>query len=346
MNLLSLTQKDIEQATERFEHLNASEVPPVLSVIVSCFNHGAFIEACLLSIYGQEFEEPFEVIIGDDGSRDDSFDRCLNIARQHPIETKIFQWREDSKWLRQGRPTGKLNFIRCYHLARGEFIAITDGDDQWINPMKLSLQIARMREGGYVISAAQSLKGKDVGTAEVSDKRCPPGEYSFDDVRRNNHTGDATNTLVIRDDDRPQTVSYLLNQFLSSPYLDWPLQCILLKNGKKGIVLEDVLGFYRQHAGGLNTSKSPLARVLDRYLMLELFAAHFGEDHTNVGETMEHDIHQASFESLDRDGFDGLIQLKKNGVTGIPKLLFKSALVLAKLIFSETTKSLLHKKRP
>ena len=267
LELLSTDAQAIERATKRFEHVHPSEEPPLLSVVVVCFNHAPFIEECLASIHAQEVPFRIEVIVGDDGSTDDSFERCVSFSQQGQIETRIYEWRRHAKWRRHGRGTGKLNFLRCCALARAPHVAVLDGDDLWIRPDKLSLQWDLMQQTGAVIVAANSVEGPDLENARPRPNPFPAGEFNKEHFRELNWTGDTTNTLLLHDVDKEETVRMLLSEFLSLPYLDGPLQLILLSRDGFGIRMEEPLGFYRQHSGGCYSSKENIDRTLDAYLV-------------------------------------------------------------------------------
>lgn len=48
--------------------------PPLISVVVPCFNAGRYLEQGLASIFAQDYPR-FDVIVVDDGSTDDSLQR-------------------------------------------------------------------------------------------------------------------------------------------------------------------------------------------------------------------------------------------------------------------------------
>ncbi len=100
---------------------------PKVSVLLTCFNHIAFLPEALDSIRLQTFSD-FEIIAIDDGSTDGTRDwlnenakDCILIFNEENLGTY-----------------GSLN--RALSQASGEFIAILNDDDVWL-PDKLSRQI-------------------------------------------------------------------------------------------------------------------------------------------------------------------------------------------------------------
>ena len=99
---------------------------PLVSVIIPVYNGARYLREALESVFAQTYR-PFEVIVVDDGSQDDSG----NIAQSFPEVRYIHQ-------ANQGVAAARNNGIEA---ARGEFFAFIDQDDLWI-PEKLRLQIA------------------------------------------------------------------------------------------------------------------------------------------------------------------------------------------------------------
>lgn len=100
---------------------------PLVSVVVTTYNQSAYIEQTIKSVLAQTYQ-PFEVIVVDDGSTDDT------PARIAAFEGQITCIRQKNKGVAGSRNTGISN-------ATGEFIAFLDGDDLWA-PEKLSVQVS------------------------------------------------------------------------------------------------------------------------------------------------------------------------------------------------------------
>ena len=105
---------------------------PKLSIMVVTYNQEQYIAKCLDSILQQEVNFDYEVIIGDDCSTDTTgliLDRyaaknsCIRV--QHHI-----------------RNLGHVkNWEYCLNMCHGEYIAILEGDDYWIDVHKLQRQV-------------------------------------------------------------------------------------------------------------------------------------------------------------------------------------------------------------
>jgi glycosyltransferase involved in cell wall biosynthesis len=109
------------------------EKRPKVSVIIPSYNHGKFIEAAITSVLNQSFQD-FEIVISDDASKDDSIEK---IKRFTDPRIKLFEFKEN---------VGAVyNTNSCIEKARGEYIALLNSDDLWLN-QKLEKQVKFLEE--------------------------------------------------------------------------------------------------------------------------------------------------------------------------------------------------------
>ncbi len=101
-----------------------------VSVVIPTYNAVAYLRKALESVLEQS-EPPFEVIVVDDGSTDDTF----GMIQDHL---------DQIRYIRTNRlgPGGARN-VGIEH-ARGEYIAFLDADDYWL-PHKLKIQMEFFR---------------------------------------------------------------------------------------------------------------------------------------------------------------------------------------------------------
>lgn len=148
---------------------------PLVSVIIPVYNGARFLRAALESVFAQTYR-PFEVIVVDDGSADESG----SIAQSFPEVLYIQQ-------ANQGVAAARNNGIDA---ARGEFYAFLDQDDLW-KPEKLKLQIEYLQshpEIGYTLTQQQFFLEPGASL--------PP--WFRKDLLAAVHTGWVLGTLVVR----------------------------------------------------------------------------------------------------------------------------------------------------
>ena len=112
---------------------------PLVSVVFITYNHEKYVEKALRSVLEQETEFPFEVVIGEDCSKDNTRQIVKQVAAEYPEREVRFLFREKNL----GRPT--LNVYETTMECRGEFLAYLEGDDFWTDPKKLQKQVDFLR---------------------------------------------------------------------------------------------------------------------------------------------------------------------------------------------------------
>ena len=115
---------------------------PLVSVIIPVYNGALYLRAALESVFAQTYR-PFEVVVVDDGSVDESG----VIAQSFP---DVIYIRQENLGVAAARNHG-------IEAARGEFLAFLDQDDLW-TPEKLKLQIHHLlshSDVGYTLAQQQ-----------------------------------------------------------------------------------------------------------------------------------------------------------------------------------------------
>ncbi|TLD70283.1 glycosyltransferase [Phragmitibacter flavus] len=118
---------------------------PIVSVVLSSYNHVAFVADAVASVLSQDFAD-FELVIRDDGSTDGTAEllKTFDDPRTVMIEGGF-------------NVGGAASLNRCIRQARGEFVAVINSDDVWL-PHRLSTQLEIMQARpslGAVFSLAE-----------------------------------------------------------------------------------------------------------------------------------------------------------------------------------------------
>lgn len=110
---------------------------PLVSISCLTYNHGKFLKDALEGFLMQKTNFPFEVLIHDDASTDDTVQIILEYQQRYPDLIKpVFQ--EKNLWSQGKRAlSATYNFPR----AQGKYIAMCEGDDYWTEPLKLQKQV-------------------------------------------------------------------------------------------------------------------------------------------------------------------------------------------------------------
>ena len=133
---------------------------PLVSVIVTTYNHEPYLADALEAILSQECDFGVEIIVGEDCSSDNTFGVCKSFAHQYPDKITLISSTENVGWRR--------NYRRCVESAKGKYIAFCDGDDYWSDKSRLAEQVALMEQNPniglcYTLAERRDEKGDLLG---------------------------------------------------------------------------------------------------------------------------------------------------------------------------------------
>lgn len=105
-----------------------------LTVFVETYNHADFIADCLAGILSQRFSQTYRVVVHDDASTDGTVEILRELQAAHPDRIQLVLQQENQ--LSQGISVTDAYFT---HLVT-PYIAFCEGDDEWIDDVKLERQ--------------------------------------------------------------------------------------------------------------------------------------------------------------------------------------------------------------
>ena len=125
---------------------------PLVSIVIPVYNvNRELLQSCLKSVLEQTYEN-IEIVIVNDGSKDDTLSFCQGLQEQHPQITVIDQEN-------QGVSAARNNGTKA---AKGEYIFYVDGDDL-LSPIAVQEGVDCIRKYGadVVIAAIESIKSHE-----------------------------------------------------------------------------------------------------------------------------------------------------------------------------------------
>ncbi|MBD8084309.1 glycosyltransferase [Chryseobacterium caseinilyticum] len=123
-----------------------------VSICITTYNHGKYIEECLMSIFAQDFSGTCEIIIGNDNSSDNTEDIIRQIMETHPKGGTI-------RYFKNNPNLGYVkNTLFTFSQAKGKYIAVLDGDDYWIDRFKLQKQFDLLENNPDLSAAGTNSK--------------------------------------------------------------------------------------------------------------------------------------------------------------------------------------------
>ncbi|RTR05353.1 glycosyltransferase family 2 protein [Halomonas nitroreducens] len=192
----------------------------VVSILCPAYQHGSFIEDAIKGFLAQRTSFRYEIIIRDDCSHDNTQEVIRKYEKAYP---KIVKSRIENKntW-----PNIKALPV-LLGMAKGRFIAICEGDDYWIDDLKLQKQVDFLRQNRNV----SLLKTRALAVE--------------DGVIISPLLSGGTRTFMY-----PSSIE-VPEQLSSRCYFgDTVLQAILQQQGEV-CTLEDITAVWRKHSGGV-----------------------------------------------------------------------------------------------
>ena len=109
------------------------ETTPFVSIICTVFNKEPWLKKTIDSFLAQQTEFSFEIILVDDASTDGSRKIIADYQTSHPDVIRAF-YQDENQGIAK-------TWVAICKEARGYYIARCDGDDFWIDPLKLQKQV-------------------------------------------------------------------------------------------------------------------------------------------------------------------------------------------------------------
>lgn len=233
-----------------------------ISIALCTYNGAKYIAEQLESLARQTVG-PFELVVCDDGSTDDTLKIIREFASRVPFEIRIFENEENLQF------TG--NFLKAASLCTGDYIAFCDQDDVWeVEKIGACISALEDRKADLLIHEGRVIdgNGRPVGL------KIPDFSGGLDDI--NNPPFDRASkgfAMVVR----RQVVQEIMNQWSWGEYITFkrtygpPLGHDLLiyawcLERKKIAYLQQELVQYRIHGENVTASVAITKGIFSRFL--------------------------------------------------------------------------------
>lgn len=244
--------------------MNDNNNLPLLSICCSAYNHENYIARALDGFLMQKVNFPFEIIVHDDASTDNTSDIIREYANRHSQIIAVIQ---PVNLMSKGlNPTIEHGLLK----ARGKYIALCDGDDYWTDPYKLQKQVDSLEANPEYAICHHNMQ------VICDDGREPflynsPGQKeltAIEDLARENYI--STSSCVFRNG----LVKDYPDWFNDAPAGDYVLHMLNAQFGKIKY-LPDVMGVYRVHKGGMWVNNDIVYRTEKFVELIDLMKNHF-----------------------------------------------------------------------
>lgn len=106
---------------------------PLVNIAMVVYNQGKYVSRAIESVLMQKTSFPYQLIIGDDCSTDDTFEICKKYAIQFPEKILLLENKINVGLVK--------NYKNVFEACTAKYIAILEGDDYWIDSAKLQKQV-------------------------------------------------------------------------------------------------------------------------------------------------------------------------------------------------------------
>lgn len=139
-----------------------------VSIWMITYNQENYIEQAIESVLMQKTDFSFELVIGDDCSTDRTKEICESYQQKYPGIIR-YEYNRANIGMQQ-------NVLKTYNRCKGQYVALLEGDDQWIDPYKLSKQVKLLDERSDVVMCYSN--------AQINDTKNPNAVIYFKDINK------------------------------------------------------------------------------------------------------------------------------------------------------------------
>ncbi|CAC9976597.1 glycosyltransferase family 2 protein [Flavobacterium panici] len=267
-----------------------SNTNPLVSIICTTFNHESFIGETLNGFLIQKTTFPFEIIVHDDASTDNTESVINDFAVKYPLIIKPILQKENQYSKKEVNIWSDFTFPK----AQGKYIALCEGDDYWIDELKLQKQVDFLENNSeYVITWTDFYTKKEAELIPNDFNSTLPDIYTIDFNTIFKPYCTYTLTSVFKKD-AVDPLDYKKFQYSK----DNTLYALALCNGK-GAFLNFQGAVYRWHSGGIYSLQTPFLQRYSSYLNLKEIFDNIPQSRTqNIKRVLETLLKASAFEAL------------------------------------------------
>lgn len=129
-----------------------------VSILITFYNQAEYVEQTLESVINQRFDKEYEILCGDDGSTDGTYEKLLEYEKLFPFLIKVFRMKRD--YSIKYEPIERVSENRLYLMrqANGKYISFLDGDDFYIDNNKIALQYSILENNYNCVGCGHPVK--------------------------------------------------------------------------------------------------------------------------------------------------------------------------------------------
>lgn len=262
-----------------------------VSILCLVYNHEKYLRKCLDGFVMQQCDFEYEVLIHDDASTDNSAEIIKEYEQKYPnIIKPIYQT--------ENQHSKGIKITKTYQKPRikGEYIAWCEGDDFWIDPLKLQKQVKFLDNNPEYSACLHRSTVFDLSSKksyfipDIKNDR----EYTLEEIVKGGGSLFSTNSIVLRSKlylDMPEC-------FVAKGFGDYQLYLYSAICGKV-LCLADNMSQYNYGTTGSwtervwNNPKNRIAFLTEQIRMLKAVNEYYEYKYTQV---FEYKINESEFQ--------------------------------------------------
>lgn len=235
---------------------------PKVSVAIITYNHEAFIEQAVDSVLMQETDFEFEILISEDCSADGTRGILMAVRDRWPDRIRLL--------LSERNQFDNEVLTRCFAAARGEYIALLEGDDYWTSFQKLQKQVDFLDGHPECVSCfhpAELVYEKDV-KEELPNTFQPKLRFRLEDLLVSGCFIETATVMF-----RRQAAGDLPDWYRDTFCGDWALHVLLAQRGEIGYI-DEPMAAHRYHQQGVWTRLDVVERlqkIIQAYSQVQMY---------------------------------------------------------------------------
>jgi glycosyltransferase involved in cell wall biosynthesis len=267
-----------------------------VSVSIITYNHEPFIAQAIESALAQEVEFDYEILIGEDQSSDRTREIVCDYAARRPDRIRLLLHNHPKDHVRLN---GNRNFVNNILNARGQYIALLDGDDYWTDPLKLQKQATFLDLHKECCACFHNVRVLHEGAPE-HDRIFHPApleksSFGLSDIV-STHFIPTCSTMF-----RNGLRSSFPDWFYQLSMGDWPLHVLNAEHGLYGYI-DEVMAAYRVHSAGLWSGSNQVKMFQSTIEAAKIIKAYLGDRNSlEIAESIESWEHALEQALLRRD---------------------------------------------
>jgi glycosyltransferase involved in cell wall biosynthesis len=252
-----------------------SSITPLVSICCITYNHENFIREALDGFLIQQTSFPIEIVIHDDASTDATTSIICEYREKHPhlIRTII---QTENQYSQRG-----FGFIAdLFRQAKGKYIALCEGDDYWIDPLKLQKQVDFLENNPDFAICFHKVKIMEEGCLKDDYITSDPLSVStIVDLAKGNYIH--TPSCVFRNN----TSKISWSNFSESPLGDYYIH---MMNAEYGNIfhMNEVMSVYRVHSNSTFSSQSKTYQIAKTLKAIEIISKDLQKQNVEVRQQL------------------------------------------------------------